>query len=244
MRPYLLALLILAGCATQKQDITTTWAPTNEQWEKFRQTGVNLNKPDGKYVHMPKMLVNNILTVRAKLEATSGVTADLVVVESEKPNAFATIYKGRPIIAFSTSYLNYLGYDVDALATTYGHELAHLKLGHSGQARKEREETAQGVGIVAGTIAGAFIPFGGTITSLAATSVARSFTRDEERAADEHGLKWAVEAGYDPCGKARVVEHFARYSSGGIPLLSTHPSYSERSALADEYAKKATGKGC
>jgi predicted Zn-dependent protease len=92
-------------------------------------------------------------------------------------------------------------------------------------------------------VIGLFVPFGGTITSLAATSIARSFTRDEERAADKQGIRWAVAAGYDPCGKARTVEHFARYSSDGIPLLSTHPSYGERSALADEYARKA-GKGC
>jgi predicted Zn-dependent protease len=83
-----------------------------------------------------------------------------------------------------------------------------------------------------------------TITSLAATSIARSFTRDEERAADEQGIKWAVASGYDRCRKARVVEHFARYTSDGITLLSTHPSYAERSALADAYARKATGKGC
>jgi predicted Zn-dependent protease len=189
-------------------------------------------------------VIDNMLIVKSQIEAVSGVKADLAVVETTYPNAFATHLQGRPVIALSTAYLDHLGRDRDALATTIGHELAHLHLGHSGQARREREETAKGVSNVVGTAVGLFIPFGGTLTNVAVTAVARSFTRDEEKAADEHGLKWAVAAGYDPCGKARTIAVFSRFHSQGVPILSTHPSYGERSELANEYSMKARSRPC
>jgi len=128
------------------------------------------------------------------------------------------------------------GIRTDAIAVTMGHEFAHLHLGHSGAARKEREDTARGVSNVLGTILNiAGVPFGGTIASVGVTAVARSFTRDEERAADELGLKWATGAGFDVCGKARAVRMYQSMRSGvDIPFLSTHPSYGERSDLAND----------
>lgn len=246
MRPYIVvALCILAGCATQpKTKPQTAWTPTQEQWEAVRATGTYLNKPDGSRIHLPRLLVENMLTVKAKVEDASGMRADLAVVENDSPNAFATIYKGRPLVAFTTGYLFYLGYDVDALATTWGHELAHLQLGHSGKARAEREQSAQTAGIVLGNIASFIVPFSGYLVSAGATAIARSFTRDEEREADALGLKWAVAAGFDPCGKARTVAHFASKKSQGLSLLSTHPSYAERSELADAYSRKTNNRPC
>jgi predicted Zn-dependent protease len=246
MRAYLLVLFLLAGCASgPKNEITQFWKPPEQyEWERHRLTGVNLNRRDGSKVFLSGKVIDNILRVKTKIEQQSGVTADLAIAETQYPNAFATIHQGRPTIALSVTFLNELGRDQDALATTIGHELAHLKLAHSGQARKEREDTAQGLGAVLGTAANFVIPFSGYLVEAATTAVARSFTRDEERAADELGLQWASAAGYDPCGKQRTVAVFAKYQSLSIPLLSTHPSLAERSELASEYSRKAGKAGC
>lgn len=243
MRSYLVVLLLVTGCASQSP-IKTAWTPTNEQWESVRKTGTNLNRPNGARLFLPAQIVNNLLTAKERIEARAGFTADLAIVETDSPNAFAKIHNGRPLVAFSTSYLHHLGRDRDAVATTMGHELAHLKLGHSGEAQKAREEAAQGISAAVGTAVGLFVPFGATLTNVAVTSYYRSFTRDEERAADDLGLRWAVDAGYDPCGKARTVEVFAKAYGASIPFLSTHPGYGERSELANEYAKREGRPAC
>ena len=83
--------------------------------------------------------MRNIVAAKEELEQASGVHAGLGLVEMDAPNAFAFVHQGRPVIAFSLAWLDQLGQDPDALATTIGHELAHLHLGHTGAARTQRE---------------------------------------------------------------------------------------------------------
>ncbi|HKQ24424.1 MAG TPA: M48 family metalloprotease [Burkholderiales bacterium] len=192
-------------------------------------------------------MARNVVAVKHKLEVASGVGADLGLVDMDSPNAFAFHQQGRPVIAFSLSWLDRLGQDVDALATTIGHELAHLYLGHTGAAREEREKTAQGASQVVGTaLSLAGVPMGGAIANVGATALARSFTRDEERAADDYGIRWAVAAGYDPCGRARTMKMYQDLSAGtvDIPFLSTHPGAAERSNLADAYSLRTNNRPC
>ena len=181
------------------------------------------------------------------MEQASGVHADLALVEMDTPNALAFDYQGRPVIALSLSWLDQLGQDPDALATTIGHELAHIHLGHTGEARKKREETAQGTGQALGTVLSlAGVPLGGAAATLGITAVARSFTRNEEQAADDYGLRWAVAAGYDPCGRARTMKMYQRLRAGGmsIPFLSTHPGATKRSELANDYSRRINNHAC
>ena len=196
---------------------------------------------------MPATTIRNVVNVKERVEQASGTRAELGLVDTDQPNAFAFNHQGRSVIVISLSWLDRLGHDSDALATTIGHELAHLHLGHTGAARKEREETARGASHLLGTLLSlAGVPMGGTIASIGVTAIARSFTRDEERAADDAGIRWAVAAGYDACGKARVVKMYQEMRSGAvdIPFLSTHPSYGERSDLANEFSQKAKGRDC
>jgi predicted Zn-dependent protease len=250
MRWHLLVLALLAGCATTKQapqnPIRQSWIPKDPAyWQTMRHTGVTLNTKDGGKRFVSASVLNNVLTAKERIEKVSGVNAELALVDTELPNAFATTHQGRAVIAISLSYLDRLGNDADAIATTVGHELAHVHLGHSGAVRKEREEKAKSFTNVAGSIANQIIPFSGYLVGVAATAVVRGFTRDEERDADNHGLRWAIAAGFDPCGKSRAVSAFAAAGGGtSIPFLSTHPSYGERSDLANEYSRKTSGRDC
>ena len=233
MRLYIVALLVVVAGSAHAQT-KHEWTPTRAEWEAVRSIGkgINMNRPGGTGFHIPQEILNNLLTTTSKLEAVSGVSVEIAVYEHEHANAFARVWEGKQWLAFSALYLWHFGKDPDAMATTIGHEMAHLHLGHSGEARQARE----GASLALGTAANLVIPFSGLIVSALATG----FTRDEERAADEQGLKWAVAAGYDPCGQERVAKH----RRGSQSLLSTHPGYTERAALANEYARKATGKGC
>lgn len=249
---YLLVLLIILagfGCATTEQNpVKAFWLPpSQDHWTRVVSTGVSLNHRDGSKRFVSAAVIRNVVTVKERLEKSSGVRAELGLVDTDLPNAFAFYHQGRPVIAISLSWLDQLGHDPDAIATTIGHELAHLHLGHSGAARKEREESARGASQILGTLLNlAGVPMGGTIANIGVTAFARSFTRDEERAADDSGIRWAVAAGYDACGKARVVKMYQRMRSGSldIPFLSTHPSYGERSDLANEFSQKARNKPC
>ena len=247
--PVLVLLLLLAsGCATTPHNpVKALWLPAEQDaWHKVPAAGITL-KHDGTTRHVSEALIRNLVTVKDRLEQASGVRAELGLVDMDAPNAFAFQRQGRPVIAFSLPWLDKLGSDVDALATTIGHELAHLHLGHTGAARKQRDDAAQNAGQLLGTILNlAGVPLGGAIANIGVTAYARSFTRDEERAADEYGLRWAVAAGYDPCGRARTMKMYQDLGTGtaAISFLSTHPGAAERSELANDYSHKTRNRPC
>jgi predicted Zn-dependent protease len=239
--PFLiLAVVLLSGCASGA--IRDSWLPDPSAWESARKEGARLHYADGSREtrFIPAATIDMIVTAKERIERVSGVKAGLALVDSDTPNAFAAIHNGKPIIALSLNYIDALYPDRDALATTIGHELAHLQLGHTGPARAEREKTVA-TGQVIGQVMDLVIPFSGTLTSLGITAYQRSFSRDEERAADAQGLTWAIEAGYDPCGLSRML---GALQSLSVAFLSSHPSYGERAELVNEYAVKATGKPC
>ena len=244
-----LVFAILTGCASKQQNpIKAFWLPASQDaWSKVPPGGYTLVRRDGSRRIVSESVLSNVVVVKRNLELASDVRADLGLVDMDSPNAFAFHQQGRPVIAISLSWLDQLGQDVDALATTIGHELAHLYLGHTGTARQEREKTAQGAGQAIGTaLSLAGVPMGGVIANVGATAFARSFTRDEERAADDYGIRWAVAAGYDPCGRARTMKMYQQLRSGAvdIPFLSTHPGAAERSDLADAYSLKVNNRQC
>lgn len=250
-RTLLLVLLttLVTGCATTQQNpVETLWLPPDEgSWSHAPATGIELSHEDGSTTHVTQAAIRNAVTVKERIERVSGVHAELGLVDTASPNAFAFHHEGRPVIAISLSWLRALGHDRDALATTIGHELAHLHLGHSGDERKEREQVRMGASHVLGTLMNiAGVPLGGTIANIGVTAFARSFTRDEERAADDYGIRWAVAAGYDPCGRVRTMRIYRRMQADnhGPSFLSTHPGATERSEIANELSLKINGERC
>jgi predicted Zn-dependent protease len=242
-------IAIVTGCASKQQSpVKAFWLPASQDaWSKVPPGGYTLVRRDGSKRIVSEPVLRNVVVVKHDLEQVSDVRADLGLVDMDSPNAFAFHQQGRPVVAISLSWLDRLGQDVDALATTIGHELAHLHLGHTGNARQEREKTAEGAGQAIGTaLSLAGVPMGGVIANVGATAFARSFTRDEERTADEYGIRWAVAAGYDPCGRARTMKMYQRLRAGAveIPFLSTHPGAAERSDLADAYSLRVNNRPC
>lgn len=149
------------------------------------------------------------------------------------------------MVAFTLSFVNALGDDKDGIASVMGHELAHLHLRH-GAARKERHENAKAASNVLGTVLNlAGVPLGGTIAGLGVGAVTASFSRDEEREADELGNKWATSAGFDACGGARSMRVLKQQAkTAPIPFLATHPGHDERIERANALSLKTNGRGC
>ncbi len=215
----LLALVLLPAGTVLAHPTKQTWLPVApDHWQSMvAHGGVTLTLRDGGTKFIPATLMGAVLRVKSRLEAVSGQAAELALVHSEQPNAYALVHAGRPVIALSLSYLDRVGPDEDALAATIGHELAHLRMGHSSADRH-----AHGV-----------MPQTGEQEE-------DLLAREQERAADTLGMQWVAQAGFDPCGQVRLFRTLSAY----VPAGATHPGLAERTTAANEAYRKASGRHC
>ena len=122
------------------------------------------------------------------------------------------------------------------LAAVLAHELAHVSQRHI--ARKIQRSQLISLGTLVGLLAGAFLGSSEagealTIGSMAgAQSVSLKYSREDEREADELGLRYLVRAGFAPMGMVRSFERIRKNQwlkgGGPPPYLSTHPGVEER----------------
>ena len=197
----LAALAFLGGCATQQPPILTWDA---HAIARSSASTMRLNNRDAVQVGTVRTeRVRRIVDATRDIQRVAGVNARVFIIEGREPNAFASRSGGVDKIAFTLGMLDLLGDDTDAYAAIIGHELA-MVLNH-GALRKDREDTRVGISTVLGFALGAVgIPMAGTIVDVATQTVTTSFSRDEERDADTHGIRYAKLAGYDPRGAIRA----------------------------------------
>ena len=239
-------ICFLAGCAAPSQKPAPNAWLLKPDWTDagaFRNT--TLKGRSGQSHQLSGAHLANLKTVLLAIREQSGIDPQLALIASDTPNAFATMREGKQLIGITLPMLDGIGLDRDALATTVGHELAHLKLNH-GDIRKQREKSARGVSDVLGVILGvAGVPMGGTIASVGIGVITTAYSRDEEREADELGLHWAMAAGYSACGSARTMRLLKEQGRAApLPFLASHPGHDERIERADKAALAATGTGC
>lgn len=244
------SLFLIVGCATKQENpIKGAWFPDDDWYiaaSKDRD-GATLKTASGSMIFFKSSHAKNLIQIKEKLSAISGINPGIALVVTDQPNAFAFSRDGKNYVAFSLSFMDALGNNPNAVATIMGHEMAHLKLGHSGKERESREKTSQAIGQASGLLLSLIgVPMGGTIGSLTASGIGRSYTRDEERDADKLGLDWATKAGFDPCGQVAAMNLFEQTKTtlSGISFLSTHPGESERIELANQFSMKINGKRC
>jgi predicted Zn-dependent protease len=153
-------------------------------------------------------------------------------------NAFALpggyIYVSRALLALTNSE--------DELANVIGHELAHVAARHAAQ----RETRAVGVGllsmlgaIAAGALGGAdAAQVAGQIGQVAGAGLIASYSRDQEREADQLGQELCARAGWNPgamAGFLRALERQSQLERGGPQrpgFFDSHPATPERAAAA------------
>ncbi len=150
------------------------------------------------------------------------------VLEDPVVNAFALpggfIYVTRGILTHFTSEAEFAG--------VLGHEIGHVTARHS-VSQMSRAQLAQ-FGLGVGTI---LRPDLAPVAEAAETGIGLlflSYGRDDEREADDLGLRYMSREGYDPASMAETFEMLAdasgaREGTGGVPgFLSTHPDPLER----------------
>lgn len=193
--------------------------------------------------------IQRVATVTERLAPAYGLPApDQYIVKQSGPNAFVTFYKDQPAMFVNTDMLKMVGDDDDLMAAVIGHELGHLKANHLTDG-KARSAAVTLLSVLAGlavdiTQAKRGVDTGGLGTQVGALGgdlVNAKFSRDQEREADDIGLRSMASVGYDPNAAPRLWKRMEAEGGGGNGLwLSSHPSSSERFQTLQLAAAKLT----
>lgn len=171
------------------------------------------------------------------------VSYRFAIADMAEANAFALpggyIYVSRGLLALANSE--------DELANVIGHEIGHVAARHAAQ----RDTRATGVGVLStlGTIAAAALggaeaaQMMGQLGQVAGAGLIASYSRDQERQADEVGQEIAARSGWDPAGMASfltTLEREGQQRAGGSArqpsFLDSHPAAGERALVAQRRA--------
>lgn len=148
-----------------------------------------------------------------------GIDWTFTVLDSEVINAFA-LPGGHVFI--SRGLLQ--EFDNEAqLAGVLGHEIGHVTGRHVDERISQAMGIEFGLGLLGQLTESQLLLLGAQVVT---GGYQLSFGRDQESEADELGLRYMVEAGYDPEGMLQVLDVLRRASEGrGAPpeFLSTHP---------------------
>jgi beta-barrel assembly-enhancing protease len=128
----------------------------------------------------------------------------------------------------------------DELAAVMAHEIAHVSARHISERVEQNKmiSLATLAGVVAGMLIGGDAA-GALMTGSMAAGIQKqlSYSRDDERQADQLGFKYMDQAGFDPGGMLAVLKKLERASwidANAIPpYLLTHPGGPERVATME-----------
>lgn len=180
------------------------------------------------------------------------------IINSSVPNAWA-LPGGK--IAINRGLLAELDSEAE-LAAVLAHEVVHADAAHGARAQ------SAGVLTQLGTVAGMIVvgttldspaarDLGMLVPTVGAQLLTQKYGRDAEREADEYGMRYMAEAGYEPDGAVQLQQTFLALSEGRNQdwlsgLFASHPPSAERvennrrtaqQLAAEGYAGGDTGAG-
>lgn len=150
---------------------------------------------------------------------------DFTVVDSSTINAFALpggkVFISRGLLAEMKNEAQ--------LAGVLGHEIGHVTAEHIGQQMSRQiafQAGLAGLGVAAQTTDEAWLQVLGAGAQVGGGLYLLSFGREQENEADELGLRYMANLGYNPIGQLQVMQILKRSAGGGgggVEFLSTHP---------------------
>ncbi len=133
------------------------------------------------------------------------------------------------------------------LAMVMGHEIGHVTARHSANQISKQQLASLGLGV--GMIAAPSLQRFAGLGEVGLGLLFLKFSRDDERQADDLGLRYSGRLGYDPEQSARTMELLDRVSqqaaAGRMPgWLSTHPDPGDRyrTLLSEIQKNRLTGQ--
>ena len=191
--------------------------------------------------------LDGVLMKLAPASDASGAVYRVTVLNSPIVNAFSLpsgdIFVTRGLLALAD--------DTSEIAAVMAHEIGHITARHAAQ-RAEFEKTTALFSRVNSQVL-AQREAQDEVEARSKLAIAR-FSREQEFAADQIGIRTIARAGYDPYGAARFLTALGEWSafrasvsgagSANRPdMMSTHPSTPERIAQATEAARQFGAPG-
>lgn len=132
--------------------------------------------------------------------------------------------------------------NIDQLAGVLGHETGHVVARHSAQ-QMAKQQLTQGIASAAGVAGGGYNS--AYYAQVVANMVNLKYGRNDELQADELGVRFMMETGYDPEQMIGVMDILENASSGSnVPEFeSTHPSPENRRIKIRESIDKYRAQG-
>lgn len=222
MPAVLLLLFALSGCATtgvNRGDVNLI--SMEEEWQLGRQLEQDLNRElrlvnDG----TANAYIERIGQQIVRQTELADVPWSFHIVDDPAINAFNTpggnVYVNTGLILAADNVAQLVG--------VMSHEIAHGVARHG----TERLTKAYGLNIGAGLLLGSDpSAYEQVLAQIAGTGAIAKFSRNDEREADELGVRYMYQAGYDPEGMAQMFEHLLEERQGRpgavAQFFSTHP---------------------
>jgi predicted Zn-dependent protease len=227
----LAVVLLAAGCSRNPATGQRQLAFIGEEQEIAigRQTAEQVVQSVGLYPdEQLQSYVNRIGQRLAAHSERPDLPWSFQVVDDPSVNAFALpggfIYITRGLLTHMSSEAE--------LAAVLGHEIGHVTGRHSVE-QMSKAQLAQ-IGLIAGMVLQPELANYGDLAQTGLGLLFLKYSRDDEREADDLGLRYMLQENYDPRQMAEVFDVLARVSEteetrGKLPgWLSTHPAPENR----------------
>lgn len=232
------AFLLLAGCATNpatgKRQIS--FVSESKEIKMGREADPAVLAEYGLYGDSTlQEYVDSVGQRLAGITPRADLTWHFRVLDSPVVNAFAIpggyIYITRGILAYLNSEAQ--------LAGVLGHEIGHVTARHTAEQMTKSQLAT--IGWLAGAVfVDAFRPYAG-LAQEGLSLLFLKFSRDDETQADELGVQYALQAGYDPRQIPATYSMLGRVqnlTASSLPsFLETHPDPGDRVIRTMQLAK-------
>ncbi|OQA01196.1 MAG: TPR repeat-containing protein YfgC precursor [Planctomycetes bacterium ADurb.Bin401] len=227
----IVSAFLFSGCQTNPVTGETEFVIISPEREK--EMGADyakeVEKELGKSIHDQQIqdYVNNVGQKIARVSHMPDYGFSYKAIDHNSVNAFA-IPGGY--IYITTGMLKQMNNE-SQLAAVLGHETAHVTARHI--ANQMTRDLMINLGLTAASYK---VPTTALrVAGIVAQLEGMSFTRSQERQADQVGLDYLVKAGYTPNGMIETMEILEKQSeSRPIEFLSTHPNPENRIGLIKE----------
>jgi predicted Zn-dependent protease len=234
--------LICGGCQTNPVTGENELILVSPEQEKQmgRDTAAQVEKELGQSVKDQQLqnYINSVGQGIARISHTPDEGFSYKAIDHKSVNAFAL---PGGYIYITTGLLKELNSEAQ-LASVLAHETAHVTARHIAQQITRDILIDVGFSVAGSQTASSAIRVANIVRQLESMS----FTREQEKQADEVGMDYLVKAGYTPYGMIETMEILQRASgSRTIEFFSTHPNPENRIGYLQEriYEKGYRGEG-
>ena len=255
---FILAVLIgvigISACSVSPVTGKSHFQIYGDEWEQ--QVGAQMYAPmkqsqGGEFILDPELTeyvqhVGQQLAQRARRKEQ--LDFEFTIINDSTPNAWA-LPGGK--IAINRGLLTELDSEAE-LAAVLGHEIVHADAAHGARAQSKGMLTQVGA-MVSMVILGSVDSqttreIAMMVPAVGAQLLTQKYSRDAEREADEYGMLYMSEAGYNPLGAVELQETFVEISEGRNEdwmsgLFASHPPSRERLERNQKMAGELPGEG-